>query len=149
MVKEIQKELKTFRGKVILTLLILALSCITFFSTGTQTQAKQTKNQVRIIKIEIKDMSFGNNNPDIYIAPGETVRFLVINLDPGMVHDFKIKGTEAKTRDLKFGEQDMVTFQAPQTEFELVYFCTWHALSMTGNLLVRTDFPDPSIIALK
>jgi len=148
MVKKIKKELSTLRGKIIFGTLILLFSCITLFSSGSLTQAKQIEKGVRTISIEIKDMAFAIDNPDIYVAPGETVRFVITNLDPGMIHDFKIQGTEVKTRDLKFGEQDTVTFQAPQSEFELTYVCTWHALSMVGKLLVRTQSPSTHSIAL-
>jgi len=148
MVQKIKKELRTFRGKVILAISIIFLSGVILFSLGTWTQAKPMENKVRIIELQIKDMAFGSNNPDIFISPGETVQFVITNLDPGMVHDFKIKGTNIQTRDLKFGEQDTVTYKAPLGESTLTYVCTWHALSMTGNLLVRVDFPAPSNIAL-
>jgi len=148
MVKIIKKELRTWRGKAILSCAIAAVSCTVFFSFDTVTQAKQTESVIRVIEIEIKDMMFGRNNPDIYVSPGETVRFVVINMDPGMLHDFRILGTDVKTRNLKFGQKDSVVFRAPQEEFELVYICTWHAIDMVGKLLVRSNIPVSSSIAL-
>ena len=121
---------------------------IALFSTGTITQAKPVNDVVRAIEINIIDMAFESNNPDLYVAPGETVRFVVTNLDPGLIHDFKILGTNVKTRNLKYGQKDSVLFRAPQGEFDLTYVCTWHILSMTGKLLVRSDIPASSIIAL-
>ena len=149
MVKKIQKELKTFRGKVILVLSMMFFTSIIWFYMDTNTQANPPDQNIRVIELEIKNMVFGNNNPDIYLLPGETVRFVITNLDPGMTHEFKIRGTDIKTRALEFGEQDSIIFQTPQTENDLLYICSWHALTMRGNLFVRSEFPASSNIALK
>lgn len=141
MVKMIKKELGTFRGKLIFVLVMIIFTCIIVFYMETITQAKPIDQNVRVIELEIKDMVFGNNNPDIYVLLGETVRFVITNLDPGMIHEFKIKGTHTKTHALKYGEKDTIIFRAPQDERDLVYFCSWHAIIMRGNLIVRAEFP--------
>jgi len=149
MVKQIKRELRTFRGKVFLALLIMLFASSIWFYASTSTQANPVEQNIRVIELEIKDMVFGNNNPDIYLLPGETVRFVITNLDPGMTHEFKIRGTDIKTRALEFGEQDSIIFQTPETENDLMYICSWHALSMRGNLFVRSELPASSNIALK
>lgn len=149
MVKQIKRELRTFRGKVVLVLSIMLFTSSIWFVTGKSIQANPTDKNIRVIELEIKDMTFGDNNPDIYLQPGETVRFVITNLDPGMTHEFKIQGTNIKTRTLEFGEQDSITFHTPQTENDLMYICSWHALSMKGNLFVRSEFPASSSIVLK
>ena len=149
MVKEIKRELRTFRGKVILVISVMFIASSIWVNMGTSTQANPPDQNIRVIELEIKGMVFGDNNPDIYLSPGETVRFVITNLDPGMTHEFKIRGTDIKTRALEFGEQDSVTFQTPQTENDLMYICSWHALTMRGNLFVRSKFPASSNIALK
>jgi len=149
MVKQIKRELGTWRGKIILLGSILFFSYMTLFNIDTFIQAKPVKPNIRIIELEIKDMAFGDNNPNIYLLLGETVRFVIKNSDHGMTHEFKIKGTKIKTRILEFGEQDSIIFQAPQTENDLLYICSWHALSMRGNLFVRSEIPAPPDIALK
>jgi len=149
MVKQIKRELQTFRGKVILIISVMLFTSYIWFNMGTSTQANPTDQNIRVIDLVIKDMTFGNNNPDIYLMPGETVRFVITNLDPGMTHEFKIRGTDIKTRALEFGEQDSLTFQAPETENDLMYICSWHALSMRGNLFVRSELPASTSIALQ
>lgn len=149
MVKQIKRELKTFRGKVVLALTVMFLTSSIWIAMDTITQANAPNQDIRVIDLKIKGMVFGDNNPDIYLTPGETVRFVITNLDPGMIHEFKIKGTHIKTRALKFDEQDSIIFQAPQTENDLMYICSWHALTMKGNLYVRSDFPNSVNIALK
>ena len=104
MVKEIKRELRTFRGKVILVISVMFIASSIWVNMGTSTQANPPDQNIRVIELEIKGMVFGDNNPDIYLSPGETVRFVITNLDPGMTHEFKIKGTEIKTRALEFGE---------------------------------------------
>ncbi len=149
MVQHIKRELKTLRGKVILVLSVIFLTFSIWIAMDTITQANSPDQNIRIIAIEIKDMVFGNNNPDIYLLPGETVRFVITNLDPGMTHEFKINGTDVKTRALEFGEQDSILFQAPKTENDMMYICSWHSLTMRGNLLVRSEFPSSLNIAFK
>jgi len=149
MVKIIKRELKTVRGKLILLISMIFFTGIIWLYTSAITQANPPEQNIRVIELKIKNMTFGNNNPDIYLMPGEVVRFVITNLDPGMTHEFKIKGTSIKTRALEFGEQDSVTFQTPQTENDLMYICSWHALTMKGNLFVRSEFPASSNIALK
>ena len=149
MVKQIKRELKTFRGKVILVISVMFFTSSIWFYMGTSTQANPPDQNIRVIELEIKDMVFGDNNPDIYLMPGETVRFVIINQDPGMTHEFKIRGTDITTRALEFGEQDSILFQTPQTENDLMYICSWHALTMRGNLFVRSELPPSSNIVLK
>lgn len=149
MVQHIKRELKTFRGKVILVISITFITGSIWFYMSANTQANPPNQNMRVIELEIKGMAFGDNNPDIYLIPGETVRFIITNLDPGMTHEFKISGTDIKTRALEFGEQDSITFQAPQAENNLMYICSWHALTMRGNIFVRSKIPASLNIALK
>ena len=141
MAKKIKKESRIFRGKLILVLSMVFFASIILFTLDTISQAKPTDQNVRVIELEMKNMTFSDNNPDIYLLPGETVRFVITNLDPGMIHEFKIKGTHTKTRTLKYGEKDTVLFRAPQGERDFVYICSWHAIMMRGNLIVRAEFP--------
>ena len=135
MVKNIKKELKTLRGQVVLAIVICAVTLLGWLAMGRQTAGATTQPNIRDIVLEIRSMTFGDNNPTIYIDPRETVRFIIHNLDQGMEHNFNIKGTNISTRLLKYGEKETVVFQQP-TVGEWIYFCTPHAPMMNGRIVV-------------
>ncbi len=134
MVKKIKKNLQTPRGWLILGIAVGVLFLVGWVATSTEPSTRD----VRDIVLEIRGMAFAGNNPSIPIYPGETVRFIIHNLDRGMKHNFTIEGTEIRTRLLDYGEKESVLF-TPATEGQWVYFCIPHAAKMRGVLQVSRE----------
>ncbi len=137
MVEQIKKELGTFQGKIKLFVIILSVALFALSNTGMIFPAKPAALDIRDIVLEIRNMAFGDQNPAITLNRGETVRFIIHNLDPGMKHNFAIEGTDLFTPLLDYNEKGSVLFTAPPTEGERVYFCMPHALKMRGLLYFR------------
>lgn len=96
----------------------------------------------REIHIEIRDMAFrlageSTPNPEIRVAPGEEIVFVVRNDDSGIVHDLSIPAWERSTRRLRMGESDRIAFTAPRHRATIPYFCTPHSAMMRGTLIVE------------
>jgi plastocyanin len=139
MVKTIKKELGTWRGKMILFVAICVITSLTLIRMETMTSANLIEGGIRTIELEIRNMTFGVNNPTIDLRPGETVRFVITNLDPGMKHEFNIEGTEVHSRLLRYGDKDSVLFHTPMADEKLVYVCSLHSLKMRGFLHVNNE----------
>lgn len=137
MVEQIKKELKTSRGKLKFFLMMIAIVLFTLSKMEIISSAKPALEDIRSIVLEIRNMTFGDNNPTIYLNRGETVKFVIHNLDPGMKHNFTIEGTGIRTPLLDYGKKESVLFTAPATQEERVYFCMPHALKMKGLLRVQ------------
>lgn len=91
---------------------------------------------VRTIVVIAKDMRFNANNPTLNVAPGESVRIVLRNDDPGMKHDLVIPGLGIRTPVLESGEQAVLEFVAPEAgSYE--YFCSMHPVTMRGYLQVE------------
>ena len=139
MVREIKKQLGTAQGKMII---FLVTSCLIFLGwVNLESKANipsDSLEETREIVLEIKNMTFGNNNPTIFIRPGETIRITVHNLDPGMKHDFAIPQAKISTRALEYGEKDSVLVNFP-TQQETDYQCSFHALMMQGRIVVTDE----------
>ena len=137
MVEQIKKELKTPRGKLKFSLMTIALILCAVSAMGLVTPPKPAVGDIRSIVLEIQNMAFRNNNPTIYLNRGETVKFVIHNLDRGMKHNFTIEGTDLRTPLLEYNEKGSILFTAPTTEDERVYFCIPHALHMKGLLRIQ------------
>ena len=137
MVEQIKKGLKTPQGKLKFSLMTIVMMLFAVSAMGLVSPAKPAVKDIRNIVLEIRNMAFGDNNPTIYLDRGETVKFVIHNLDPGMKHNFTIDGTDIRTPLLDYDEKESVLFTAPATEEERVYFCMPHALHMKGLLRVQ------------
>lgn len=135
MVEQIKKELKTPQGKLRVSLLTIVMMLLAVSAMGLVSPDKP--QDIRSIVLEIRNMAFAGNNPTIYLNRGETVKFVIHNLDAGMKHNFTIAGTDLRTPLLNYGEKESVIFTAPTTGEERVYFCIPHALHMKGLLRVQ------------
>lgn len=131
--------MKTPRGRLMLMIVLCALFLVGWRTLESDSSAQEAVRPREII-LKIQNMSFGNNNPAIYLEPGETVRFIIHNLDVGMKHDFVIQGTDVASRILDYGEKDAVLFTAPRDDKEMKYQCSLHALMMQGRLVVSHDY---------
>lgn len=105
--------------------------------------ASSQTDEVHEIRLVVRDMNFyvegeSQPNPTLTVRPGEQVRLVLKNDDPGMRHDFVVEAWDVATRILADrGEQDSITFKAPSSPGEQVYHCTPHAKMMRGTIRVQ------------
>ena len=89
----------------------------------------------RTIIVTARDMRFNVTNPDIVLGPGEAVRIIFRNEDPGMKHDLVIRDLGLATPVLAAGEEAILEFRAP-AEGVFDYLCSLHPVSMRGILRI-------------
>ena len=118
------------RQWLIATLMIVA---VIWFPTayGSRPVDYSTGESVRTIVMTAKDMKFDVTT--ILIAPGESIRIILRNDDPGMKHDLVIPDLGIRTPVLETGEEAVLEFVAPDFGV-LEYFCSMHPVSMFGFL---------------
>jgi plastocyanin len=75
-------------------------------------------------------------NPTLRVRRGETVRIVLRNDEPGVVHDLKVGDLNATIEPVRAGATGSVTFRAPDRPGRYEYVCRPHAQMMTGVLLV-------------
>jgi plastocyanin len=136
MVQYVKKQIKTPGGKFVAFIFFSALLLVGWVNLDASSPGKTPEGNIREIVLEIRDMVFADNNPTLYLKPKETVRFVILNLDTGMKHNFLIQKTEVATKILDYGEKEAILFTAPSEEGELDYLCSLHALMMRGRLVI-------------
>lgn len=105
--------------------------------------ASSAPDEVREIRLVVRNMNFyvdgeSEPNPTLTVRPGEQVRLVLKNDDPGMSHDFVVKEWEVATKILEDrGQEGSITFKAPSSPGEQVYHCTPHAKMMRGTIRVQ------------
>lgn len=96
-------------------------------------RSRPAHKSLRTIVVTAKDMQFNLTKPDMPIAPGESIRIILHNDDPGMKHDLVLPDLGIRTPLLKAGEQATLEFIMPDSGV-LEYFCSLHPVSMSGFL---------------
>lgn len=97
---------------------------------------------VREIRLEARGMAFylpGDErpNPTLRVAPGERVRLVLENRDPGMRHDLALPALDRATTVLESGRTTSVVIRAPERPGSHEYLCSLHPVLMRGVLRVR------------
>lgn len=97
---------------------------------------------VREIRLVARDMAFyfpggDTPNPILRVAPGERVRLVVENRDPGMRHDLALPALDRATAVVEAGREAGVVLRAPERPGTHEYFCSLHPVLMRGALRVR------------
>ena len=92
---------------------------------------------VREIALVTRDMAFyleGDTvpNPTIRLEAGEEVRFIVRNLDPGIVHNLAIEGWGLETPYLDAERSTTVHVRVPEQLGTQAYLCPPHRAMMGG-----------------
>jgi plastocyanin len=97
---------------------------------------------VREVELTVRGMSFrldGDDaaNPTLRFAPGETVRIVLVNDDPGYRHNLVIPSLDVHTGLIDAGERATVEVVVPQKTGTRVYSCEPHAAMMRGNIAIE------------
>jgi hypothetical protein len=95
----------------------------------------------REIVLVARDMAFyleGSDapNPTLLLAPGEEVRVVIKNEDPGITHDFAVASLGASIDPLVSGRSGSLRLRAPATPGRHEYVCRPHAQMMKGVIVV-------------
>lgn len=94
-------------------------------------------SDVKEIVLIAKNMVFNKNNPTLVLKVGERVRFIIINKDRGMLHDFVIEELEVFIPEpLKYSESGSTEF-TPAQKGEFDYFCSFHSIIMRGKVIIK------------
>lgn len=75
-------------------------------------------------------------NPAIVVKPGEDVRVVIKNQDPGITHGFSVGALHASIDRIQAGASASLSFRAPAESGRHEYVCPPHALMMRGVLVV-------------
>src|SRR5262245_4741692 len=130
----IQKSPGTARAALIAVLAIIGLTAFIPVIANPRLAPRE-------IVLVADDMAFyieGSNvpNPAIVMKPGEEVRIVVTNQDPGITHGFSIPALHISMDGIEAGTTTSRSFRAPARPERLEYVCPPHALMMKGALLI-------------
>ncbi|MGB7218629.1 MAG: plastocyanin/azurin family copper-binding protein [Vicinamibacterales bacterium] len=95
----------------------------------------------REVVLVVRDMTFylpGSDvpNPTLRLKPGEELRVVVRNEEPGMTHNFAVTSLQVAMEPIRGLGTGSVSFRAPDKPGRYDYRCTPHAQMMNGMLLV-------------
>ena len=95
----------------------------------------------REIVVVASDMAFyvdgdAEANPRIRMEAGETVRLVLWNEQPGVIHGFAVGAWQLATPRLRGRERDSIVFKVPEAIGHYVYECSPHGAMMHGVIEV-------------
>ena len=114
-------------------------TALALWAAGVGLDAAPETREVRLVA---RDMAFylpGGEvpNPTLRLAAGERVRLVLVNDDPGMLHDMVAQGLGAATPLIERGGTASVELRAPATPGSHEYLCSLHPVLMRGLIEVR------------
>ena len=104
---------------------------------GSMTPRGEAGESVRQIVLEARNLTFGEGNPTLMLEPGERVRLIVVNNDPGVLHSITLPGIDDRVYHVGWGEEVELEFTAPQQEGGFEYICPQHMPNMKGRIVVQ------------
>ena len=127
---------------ILVVAVILGMASALPWLAGNVLKGADNDGSPREIRLVVRDMTFyveGNDapNPVLHARPGERLKLILRNTDPGMSHDFAVRAWKVKTRLLKGKDEDAIEFMVPNTRGAHAYSCTPHAEMMGGTMLVN------------
>ncbi len=129
MSKEMKRNLAGGTIVTVLTTLIVVMLFANPFSTGAEATPP------REIVLEARELAFDGDNPTIHAEPGERIRLVVKNTDPGVLHSISIPGIDSDVRLIKYGETVSFEITVPEGgTYE--YTCPQHAPKMRGKIVI-------------
>ena len=123
-----------------IALLLIATGAITWVVAA---RASARADETTEVVLVARNMSFyragdAQPNPTLSFAPGERVRIVLRNDDPGMEHDFAASSLRVASGLLrKSGESTAIDFRAPEAAGQHEYICTTHPALMRGLIEIR------------
>ena len=127
---EMKRNLIGGAGISALLTLFMALALWPLWSRGADASPA-----VREIVLDAREATFGADNPTLRLEPGERVRFVVRNTDPGVLHSITLPGIDEKVRFVRWGEEIAFEVTVPeQGTFD--YVCPQHAPQMQGKIVI-------------
>lgn len=127
------------RGVLTTALLVMGLLAVRWLPLAA---GSRKPSGVREVVLVVRNMGFyvegePARNPAMRFTPGERVRIVLRNEEPGVVHNFAIDDWGVRTRELRGKGTARVEFSVPEARGERKYQCTPHAVMMTGVIDVR------------
>lgn len=127
----------TKRATTTASLLLAALALALL--TGLASRRERVDREITLVARDMAYWLGEQKNPDIVVAPGETVRVRLVNKEPGVEHDFVAPALGLRTRLLDHGETDSVVLRGDQlarraADGPLEYRCSLHPVLMRGRL---------------
>ena len=126
-------------GGAVAGVLLAAVAVVCLFILLPLTASSRAA--VREITLVTRDMAFyleGDTvpNPTIRLDAGEEVRFILRNLDPGVVHNLAIEGWALETASLDADASATFRVRAPAQPGRQTYVCVPHREMMRGVIEV-------------
>jgi len=113
------------------TLAVVAV--VVVLALGESTRSRSASEPVREIVLSARDVAFNEVNPTLALRPGELVRFVVRNDDPGVLHSIALPGIDSRVRLVPPGEEVAFEVRVPEGgRFE--YTCPQHLPKMRGRI---------------
>jgi plastocyanin len=78
-------------------------------------------------------------NPTIHTRAGETIRLVLRNETPGVLHDFALGELGVSIAPVKAGALGSVSLRLPSRSGAYDYVCRPHAQMMRGRLLIDAE----------
>ena len=129
-----KKMKRNLAGGSLLTVLITLLAA-TMIANPFSSSADATTP--REIVLEARDLAFDGDNPTLYAEPGERIRLVVKNREPGVLHSITLPGIDSEVRHIEYGQEISFEITVPQGgTYE--YICPQHAPKMRGKIVIGT-----------
>lgn len=92
----------------------------------------------RRIEIVAASMTF-QGNARLRVAPGERVEIVLVNRDPGMLHELSIPDLGLSTGPVEEGNSGSIVATFPDRPGEVRFLCVYHPVTMTGKFEVADE----------
>jgi plastocyanin len=121
--------------------LSIAIGLVLLAAVAMTVWAFTGRTQTREVTLYARDMAFflpgsAERNPPLRVFAGETVRFTLVNDEPGMKHDLAVAelGLVILPLDTTPGSRGTAVIEVPQRPGRYAYVCELHTQMMRGVL---------------
>jgi len=128
------RRAKRLSGAILATVAVAAAMAVLVLSALRS--SVEAEAPIREIVLEARGSAFDGDNPTLVLRPGERVRLVVRNNDPGVEHSIAIPELGIERRDVSPGEEVAFVVDAPERGV-IDYVCPQHLPLMQGKIVVR------------